>query len=58
MLQKNQLPKRLVYEIYVNIQLRGLFLSTTFPVSWTNNVSWMISGICREVGENCAILSY
>jgi hypothetical protein len=46
-----------VYEIYVNIRLRGLFLSTTFPVSWTNNETWMILGICREVGENYAIMS-
>jgi len=32
--QEKQLPKRRIYEIYLNIQLRGLFLSTNFPVSW------------------------
>jgi len=56
--QKKQLPKRRVYEIYLNTKLRELFLSATFPVSWTNNITWMISSLRREVGENCALLSY
>jgi hypothetical protein len=50
--QKKQLPKRRVYEIYMNIQLRELFVSTTFPVSWMNNITWMISVFRREVDEN------
>ena len=56
--QKKQLTKRRVYEIYLNIQPRGLLLSIIFPVRWTTNVTWTISCSCREVGENCALLGY
>jgi hypothetical protein len=56
--QNKQLPKRRVYEIYLNIQLHGLFVSTTFPVGWMSNITWMISGFRREVDENYSLLSY